>query len=111
MSYIKIITDNCSDLPLEVFDEQGIRGRKMVYQFNDGSTRRAFKEEVEIGNKVICLAVSGALSSTYQNMIEAKENVEKENPNAKIAVIDTMTASLAQGLLMSKKCSSCYNNN
>lgn len=52
------------------------------------------------GNDVLILAFSSGLSGTYQNIILAAEDYKETFPNRKIIVIDTLAASMGQGMLV-----------
>ncbi len=51
------------------------------------------------GKDILFLAFSSALSATYQNATIAADELREEFPEAQIVVIDTLCASLGQGLL------------
>ena len=59
----------------------------------------AFREELEKGNDILCLTITSKLSGCYQSANIAKEVLKDDYPNAKIAIFDTATASIAEGLL------------
>lgn len=59
-----------------------------------------FEEEMKQGNDVLHLAFSSGLSSTYQACTMAREEVLEKYPEGKIYVVDTLCASLGQGLLV-----------
>ena len=61
-----------------------------------------FMNDVLEGNQIICICMSSGLSSTYQNVVMAKEDILEDYPDAKITVIDSLTGSLAEGLLVLK---------
>lgn len=61
-----------------------------------------FMRDVLMNNKIICICMSSGLSSTYQNVSIAKDEILEEYPDAKIAVIDSLTGSLAEGLITLK---------
>ncbi|MDY3281142.1 DegV family protein [Dysosmobacter sp.] len=52
------------------------------------------------GRDVLCLAFSSALSATYQSAVIAAETVAEDFPERKLRVVDTLCASLGQGLLV-----------
>ncbi len=52
------------------------------------------------GKDILFLAFSSALSATYQNATIAADELREEFPEAQIVVIDTLCASLGQGLLV-----------
>lgn len=64
----------------------------------------AFEEKMrEILNQdkdILCINFSSALSTTYQSASIAAEDLREEFPQAKILVVDSLCASLGQGLLL-----------
>lgn len=63
-----------------------------------GEYVEAFKEEIEKGNKVICLTMAQGISGTYQSACLARDMVNEEYGEKKVEVIETMTAGLGEGL-------------
>ncbi len=62
----------------------------------------SFMMDILQGNEIICICMSSGLSSTYQNILLAKEEITEEYPDSKIAVIDSLTGSLGEGLITLK---------
>lgn len=58
-----------------------------------------FKEELDKGNDVLYLGFSSGLSSTFQSSAIVQEELSEEYPDRKLIVIDTLAASLGQGLI------------
>ncbi len=52
------------------------------------------------GEDVLILSFSSGLSGTYQNIVTAVEDYKEEFPDRKIMVVDTLAASMGQGLLV-----------
>ena len=52
------------------------------------------------GRDILCICFSSALSTTYQSACIAAESVRAKHPEGRIRVIDSLSASLGQGLLM-----------
>ncbi len=52
------------------------------------------------GNDVLVLAFSSGLSGTYQNIVLAAEDYKEAYPDRKIIVVDTLSASMGQGLIV-----------
>ena len=52
------------------------------------------------GKDVLCLCFSSALSTTYQSAVIAAGELQSEFPDSKIRVVDSLCASLGQGLLV-----------
>lgn len=59
-----------------------------------------FREEIEKGNEIICITISGKLSGTNSAANIARASLE-EHSN-KITIIDSLTASAGQGYLVTK---------
>lgn len=64
----------------------------------------AFTKELSAGNDVIYLAFSSGLSATFRAAELAAEEVRPQFPERKVFVIDTLCASLGQGLLVYLVC-------
>ena len=56
------------------------------------------------GKDVLVLAFSSGLSTTYQSAVIAAEELKEKYPERKIQVIDTLCASMGQGLLVWYAC-------
>ena len=69
---------------------------------NPEDSRALFIERVKKGQGVIHIAFSSALSASCQNAELAKQMVLEEYPDAKITIIDSLSGSLGQGLLVYK---------
>ena len=60
----------------------------------------AFRPFLEAGQDVLYLGFSSALSATYQNAAMAVEELREAFPDAVIRAVDTLCASMGQGLLV-----------
>lgn len=56
------------------------------------------------GEDVLVLAFSSGLSATYQSAVIAADELQEKYPDRKIRVVDTLCASLGQGLLVWYAC-------
>ena len=56
------------------------------------------------GKDILALAFSSGLSTTYQSAVIAAEDLREKYPQRKILVVDTLAASLGQGLLVYYAC-------
>ncbi len=63
-----------------------------------GDFESAMTAAVEAGLDVLCLCFSSALSTTYQSAVIAAEELSAAHPEAKLLMVDTLCASLGQGL-------------
>lgn len=57
-------------------------------------------KQVDPSTPIIMLSLSGGLSSTYDNAVAGKKLLLEEEPNRKIEVINTKTASCGQALML-----------
>lgn len=60
----------------------------------------AYKKQIEAGMDILHISFSSALSCSYNNASVAARDLCEENPDAKIIVIDSLCASMGQGLLV-----------
>lgn len=128
-----IITDSCSDLPLEYVkkrdlpilsftfnymgeDRKDDLGQTLSYtdfyngireghmsttsQVNSHTYVDFFRPYVELGKPIIYMCFSSALSGSYNNAVMARQMLLEEYPEASISIIDTLSASMGQGLLV-----------
>ena len=59
-----------------------------------------FETIAKEGKDIICLTITAKLSGSYNSAIAAKQILEEEYPNIRVAVIDTMLITGLQGLLV-----------
>ena len=71
-------------------------------QVNAEEAKEIFCPILEQGKDILYLAFSSGLSGTYNSVRLAAEELQEEYPERKIAVIDTLSASLGEGLLVDK---------
>lgn len=67
---------------------------------NPERTLRSFCKAVEEGYDILHLSFSSALSSSYSNACIMAREVLEEHPTARIEVVDSLCASLGQGLFV-----------
>ena len=67
---------------------------------NVGQFQDAMRRVLETGRDIVCVCFSSALSTTYQSAVIAAEDLRAEFPEAEIHVVDSLSASLGQGLLL-----------
>ena len=65
-----------------------------------GNFETAMRREREQNRDVLCICFASALSTTCQSASIAAEHLRPEFPQRRIEVIDSLTASVGQGLLM-----------
>lgn len=69
---------------------------------NPEDSKALFEKRVKEGYDIIHIAFSSALSSACQNTILAADEVMEQYPGSRITVIDSLSASLGEGLLVYK---------
>jgi len=131
MPKVKVITDSTADLPLEVVKRYGIIVLPMVTSFSGIDYRdgvdlkppefyklladcselphtsqhspqflaKAYQQALADGSEVIALHLSSGLSGTVQNARLAQEMV---NGKTRLAILDSLSASMGQGLLATR---------
>lgn len=67
---------------------------------NVGEFQERMRAVLTSGKDVLCISFSSALSTTYQSAAIAAEDLRGEFPEASILVVDSLCASLGQGLLV-----------
>ncbi|KYH33279.1 DegV domain-containing protein [Clostridium tepidiprofundi DSM 19306] len=137
MNEFVILTDSCSDLPLEFVKEnnissipmtlsyegkeyldnfgQNITHEKLFDDMRKGSTPTTsqinvstfyemYKKHVNENKSILYIGLSSSLSGSMNNAHLAKNMILEEFPNAKIYIVDSLSASLSEGLLVIKAC-------
>ncbi|HEY8391386.1 MAG TPA: DegV family protein [Capillibacterium sp.] len=131
MNKVKIITDTACDLTMDYLKAQGIGVVPMTVNFPDRSYRDGFdltrdefycllsaadklpttaqptpgdflkeiRTALAAGQEAVVITISSGMSGTYESALLAREQVEEKE---KVAVFDSRTASLGQGLLVIK---------
>lgn len=64
--------------------------------------RSLYQKELAEGYDILHISFSSALSSSYNNAAVTAQQVMSEEPDSRIVVIDSLAASLGQGLLVHK---------
>ncbi|KPK47440.1 MAG: hypothetical protein AMJ77_03160 [Dehalococcoidia bacterium SM23_28_2] len=61
----------------------------------------AFKANVKKGlSRILTVTVSGRLSKTYESAVQAADMVKEEYPDSEIEVVDSLSGSMAEGMLV-----------
>ena len=76
----------------------GLMPTTMACNIEDCKT--VFEKYAKEGADILHLAFSSGLSSTYSNAVIAANDIMEEYPECKITVIDTLAASMGEGLLV-----------
>ena len=67
---------------------------------NVGQFQEAMRPILAEGKDIVSINFSSALSTTYQSACIAAQDMKEEFPDANIYVVDSLSASLGQGLLL-----------
>ena len=67
---------------------------------NVGQFQDAMRKVLERGKDIVCVCFSSALSTTYQSAVIAANDMRAEFPEVEIFVVDSLSASLGEGLLL-----------
>jgi DegV family protein with EDD domain len=88
------------EIPFHAFYEQVRSGETVTTSaVSVGDFEVAMRTILESGKDILSLSFSSALSTTYQSSVIAAEDLKGEFPDRKILTVDTLCASLGQGLL------------
>ncbi len=71
-------------------------------QINPEEARVKLLEYLEESNEILCLSLSSGLSGSYNSVRMAAEDLMEERKDCKIVVVDTLSGSLGEGLLVYK---------
>lgn len=92
-------------LPAPVFYNRMRNGElPSTMAVNPGDSYSIFEKRVKAGYNIIHISFSSALSSTCQNAHLAASEIMDAYPESQIVVIDSLSASMGQGLLVLKAC-------
>lgn len=85
---------------------QGLRAGEVAKTsaVNPSRWSQAMEKALAAGKDVLVLVFSSGLSTTYQSAVIAAEELKDAYPDRKIQVIDTLCASMGQGLLVWYAC-------
>ena len=67
---------------------------------NSSAFEKHFEQILDEGNDILYMAFSSGLSGTYASSVTAKEELLTRHKDARIECIDTLSASLGEGLLV-----------
>lgn len=73
-------------------------------QINAYEFEEEFIKYIKNGDSIIYISLSSSLSGTFNSANIAKNNLMDEYPNANIYLVDSLSVSVGQGLLVAKAC-------
>ena len=92
--------DHAEMSPEEFFAKIAAGENSTTAAANVGQFDETMRRALDAGKDILCICFSGALSTTYQSACIAAEDLKSEYPDAKILVIDSLSASRGQGMLL-----------
>lgn len=89
------------DMPIKDFyDRMRAGGIARTSAINVGTFLTAFEELLKQGKDILYLGFSSGLSTTYNSGAIAAQQLQAQYPERKIITVDTLSASVGQGLLV-----------
>ena len=94
--------DDCGETitPEELFRRMDAGAQTRTSQVSIGEYTDFWRKILVTGKDVLHVTLSSGLSGSYQSAMIAKEDLEKEFPDRKICVVDSLGASSGYGLLV-----------
>ena len=96
----KIVDDRSDDSLKEVYAALRAGEAAKTSAVNPDRWANAMEPHLAAGTDVLVLAFSSGLSTTYQSAVIAAGELKEEYPERTVYVVDTLSASLGQGLLV-----------
>ena len=84
----------------EMYDGLRLGEKASTSAINPDGWQNAMEQHLSQGMDVLVMAFSSGLSTTYQSAMIAADELQEKYPDRKIRVVDTLCASLGQGLLV-----------
>ena len=88
--------------PAEFYRQVRAGAMPTTSQVNQEQARRLLCEFLKINKNIIHIAFSSGLSGTYANIYQVAQEIMQEQPDCRITVVDSLCASLGEGLLVHK---------
>lgn len=86
----------------EFYDKMRNGSMPTTSQVNPSQAKEAFERIYKEGNDILHIAFTSALSGSYNSAKVAAQELQEEYPDCKIIVLDSLCASLGEGLLIHK---------
>lgn len=91
------------ELTISQFYDALREGKKSITKASDPDViRKRFGEYAQQGKDILHISFSSALSPAYDNIVNGANEIMAKYPEMKIIVIDTLSASLGEGIIISK---------
>ncbi len=89
------------DIDTHAFYERLKKGAKPVTnQINVYAATAHIEKRLTAGKDVLCIVFSGGLSGTINSFVTAAKELNEKYPERKVVVVDSLCASMGQGLLV-----------
>lgn len=98
------LEDSVDDGIKEIYDGLRAGESASTSAVNPDRWAAVMEQPLQAGQDVVVLAFSSGLSTTYQSAVIAGEELKEKYPERKIFVVDSLCASLGQGLLVYYAC-------
>lgn len=86
--------------PQEFYAKMRAGATPVTQQVNPDNAFHCFEFYAKQAIPILCINLSSKLSGTFQSALIAKEDILEQYPDAKITVIDTLSASMGEGVLV-----------
>lgn len=97
------VYDRSNELsPAEFYAKMRAGSMPTTSQTNPEAAKAAFLEQINDGYDILHISFSSGLSGTVNSVRIAANEIMEEHPEAKIIVVDSLCASLGEGLLVHK---------
>ncbi|HHZ06803.1 MAG TPA: DegV family protein [Clostridiales bacterium] len=94
-------TPDHSDMDIKIFYDNLRNGdTATTAQINPSDMVRVFEPVLQDGNDILYIAFSSGLSGTYQSACIAAKELNQQYPNHTVKVVDSLAASMGEGLLL-----------
>ena len=94
--------DEVNLTPKEFYDKMRAGLMPTTMASNPEVIRRTFQNYVDQGFDILHISFSSALSGGCSNVMAGARDICEENPGAKIVVLDTLNASMGEGMFIMK---------
>ncbi|MDF2941629.1 MAG: hypothetical protein K0S01_487 [Herbinix sp.] len=94
--------DEVNLTPKEFYDKMRTGLMPTTMASNPEVIRKTFQDYVDQGFDILHISFSSALSGGCSNVVTGAREICEENPGAKIIVIDTLNASMGEGMFVMK---------
>lgn len=94
--------DEVNLTPKEFYDKMRLGLMPTTMASNPEVIRRTFKDYIDQDYDILHISFSSALSGGCSNVVTGAQEICEENPGAKIIVLDTLNASMGEGMFIMK---------